>query len=122
MTPEECLEEMTAAAGNAQKFVSFLSEDVVCWFSNETAHVGRERVKATLEQSAGLVTDYTYEAGPRQWLVQTDSLAVCLYAFRWSGKVGDRRIEGGGRATRVLRQSNGRWFLVHEHLSKGPLD
>lgn len=122
MTPEEALNEMAAAAGDVDKFLSFVGDDAVFWFSNETSHVGKEQIGATLKRNAGLIEDYTYEAGPREWLVQTDMVAVCVYPFHWTGKVGGQPAEGRGRATRVLEKRNGRWLVVHEHLSRGPVN
>jgi ketosteroid isomerase-like protein len=122
MTPEECMEQMAAAAGDPDRLCSFASDDALYWFSNETSHVGKERIRATLKHNADLVSDYTYAAGPRKWLVQTDTVAVCVYPFHWTGKVGGQQMEGRGRATRVLEKRNGSWLVVHEHLSKGAVN
>lgn len=72
MTPEECMVQMAAAAEDPDRLCSFASDDGVYWFTNQTTHVGKERIRATLKQNAELVSDYTYEAGPRQWLLETE--------------------------------------------------
>jgi ketosteroid isomerase-like protein len=121
MTPEQTLNEMSTAGKDLNKFLSFIADDAVFWFSNETSHVGREQIGATLKRNADLTTEYTYESGPLQWLAQTDSIAVCIYPFHWTGKVNEQQAEGRGRATRVLEKRNGQWLLIHEHLSRGPV-
>jgi SnoaL-like domain len=52
-----------------------------------------------------------------EWVVVTDVVAVCRYRFRWSGVVEGVAKSGRGRGTNVVVRRNGRWQMLHEHLS-----
>ena len=52
MTPDEVLNEMDSAARDIDKFLSYVGDDAVYWFSNETSHVGKEQIGGTLKRNA----------------------------------------------------------------------
>ena len=41
-----------------------------------------------------------------------------IYNFHSDGIVDSKRQEYNGRGTNVFRKINGKWKIVHEHLSK----
>lgn len=46
--------------------------------------------------------------------------ATVTYTYNWEGSEGDHRFAIRGRGTRVLVLENGRFRIVHEHLSRFP--
>ena len=99
--------------------LELIDDAAVYWFSNETAHVGKAAVEAAIRANFEAIEDDTYEPYDVEWLVETDAAAVCIYGFRWTGRIGGREAAGSGRGTSVFARRNGRWLVVHEHLSRG---
>ena len=99
--------------------LELVDEAAIFWFSTETAHVGKPAVEAAIRANFEAIQDDTYEPYDLEWLVETEDAAVCVYGFRWTGVVDGRAASGSGRGTSVLARRNGRWLIVHEHLSRG---
>lgn len=54
-------------------------------------------------------------------VLSTDrSTATATYTYHWEGSQGEQQFKIRGRGTRVLVRENGRWRIVHEHLSRFP--
>ena len=123
MTPEETLAAYTKAslAHDLETVLSFIAEDAVYLFSNETCHAGKEAVRAAIANNFDMIKNETYGTSKLRWLARTDDLAVGVYEYAWSGDVHGERVSGGGRGTTVLRRRGDRWEIVHEHLSRGAL-
>src|SRR5690606_16354751 len=96
-----------------------LDDAAIICISNETAHIGKAAVEAALQTNFEAIEDDTYEPYDLEWLVETIDAAVCVYGFRWMGRIDGRPASGSGRGTSVLARRNGRWLIVHEHLSRG---
>jgi ketosteroid isomerase-like protein len=122
MSPEEFMKEYEAAnrSHDLERVRALISQDALFWFSNGTSHPGIERIADAIKYNFTTIEDDDYKAGPFRWIVRTDTCAVCVYPFRWTGKIGGKAVEGSGRGTSVLEKREGRWLMVHEHLSKGP--
>ena len=99
--------------------LELLDDAAVYWYSNATAHVGKPAVEAAIRTSFEGIEDDTYEPYDLEWLVETEDAAVCVYGFRWTGRIDGREASGSGRGTSVFARRNGRWLVVHEHLSRG---
>ncbi len=48
------------------------------------------------------------------------STATATYTYHWEGSQGGREFKIQGRGTRVLLREDGRFRIVHEHLSRFP--
>ncbi len=96
-----------------------IAEDATFWFSSGSFR-GLDAIRAAFERTWGMIQDEEYGIEDVAWLVVTESSAACLYTFRWRGNIDGVASEGSGRGTAVLRQDNGRWLVVHEHLSAWP--
>lgn len=54
-------------------------------------------------------------------VLSTDhSSAAATYTYNWEGSQGGREFKIQGRGTRVLLRVNGRFRIIHEHLSRYP--
>jgi len=122
MSPEEFMKEyeLVNRAHDLARIRSLIADDALFWFSNGGAYPGIERIAQAIQHNFATIEDENYEIGPIRWLVRAETCAVCSYSFRWTGKVGGQPAQGSGRGTSVLEKRDGRWLMVHEHLSKGP--
>ena len=122
MTPEEFMKEyeLSNRSHDLARVRSLIAEDALFWFSNGGAYLGIERIADAINQNFVTIEDDNYEIGPVRWLVRADTCTVGSYPFRWTGKIGGQPAQGSGRGTSVLEKRDGRWLMVHEHLSKGP--
>ena len=102
--------------------LSFVADDAVYLFSNESCHVGKDAVRGAIARNFDAIKNETYGTSKLRWLVRTDELAVGVYEYAWSGDIHGERMSGGGRGTTVLRRRGDRWEILHEHLSRGGLD
>lgn len=96
-----------------------IAENATFWFSSGSYH-GLAAIRAAFEKTWGMIQDEVYGVEDVVWPVVTESSAVCLYTFRWQGNINGEAREGSGRGTNVLRREDGRWRVVHEHLSPHP--
>ncbi len=96
-----------------------ISDDATFWFSSGS-HRGLAAVRAAFEKTWGLIQDEVYSVEDVEWLTVGESSAACLYTFRWRGNIDGVAREGSGRGTNVLCNDNGRWYVIHEHLSAWP--
>lgn len=96
-----------------------VANDAVFWSSDGTTHAGKEKISAAFREGFESIKDESYEISSVRWVVRTVSTAVCVYRFRWSGLREGRPARGIGRGTTVLGRREGRWLIVHEHLSRG---
>jgi ketosteroid isomerase-like protein len=121
MSPQEFMEELNNAGKSLDRTLSMIADDALYWFSNGTSHHGKSEIAAAFKFNADTIKDDTYKIGALRWIVKTPTCAVCTYPFHWTGKVGGQPAEGRGRGTSVLEKRGEAWFVVHEHLSKGPV-
>jgi ketosteroid isomerase-like protein len=121
-TPQACTTEFTAALirrdmGSA---LALLTDDVVFFYSNGTAILGKDAFGAIMTASWERVENYTYATLDSCWITQSDAVAAVIYSFAWSGLVGGAEVNGSGRGTRVFTRAPGAgWLVAHEHLSNG---
>ena len=102
--------------------VAPLIEDDAEFFFNDGSYLGAESIKAAFEKTWALgIQDERYWSDDIRWLLKGERVAVCTFAFHWTGAVKGKLEElGAGRGTCVLRKSGSGWRIVHEHLSAEP--
>lgn len=96
-----------------------VTEDAVFIFTEDT-FVGKAAAKTSFEKTFKLIENEVFSLHDIIWTVVTDEVAACRYEFRWKGLIGGHESSGGGRGTSILRKSNGRWLIAHEHLGPYP--
>lgn len=121
MTPEEFLREYEQRT-NTHRFeeVAPLIVDTAIYWFNDGSFQGKEAIKQAFEKTWTFIQDEHYGIENIQWLVKDQQSAVCVYLFRWQGKVQEQLTQGMGRGTSVLEKVNGQWKVIHEHLSSLP--
>ncbi len=102
-----------------EQVAELIVEDAVYWFNNGS-FIGREAITAALLKTWNTIQDEHYGIENVQWLAVGESIAVCIYTFRWRGKINGKEAEGVGRGTSVLKKIDNVWKVVHEHLSGMP--
>ena len=97
----------------------YIDEEAVFWFSSGS-HRGVVAIRAAFERTWATIQDEVYAIEDLEWLTVDEASATCLYTFRWQGNIDGVSREGSGRGTSILRKGDGRWRVVHEHLSARP--
>jgi ketosteroid isomerase-like protein len=114
-------------ARDIETALALLTDDVVLFYSNGSAIVGKDAFASVMAASWKVVSNYKYSTLASVWLTETDDVAAAIYSFAWSGMAGENEVKGGGRGTRVFcRETSGgpfrkrsQWLIAHEHLSAG---
>ena len=102
---------------NFDNVLPLISNDAIYWFSDGD-FTGINEIKKAFEETWFKIKDEVYRIDKVEWLVSTDDAAVGVYNFEWKGIVNGIEKNGSGRGTNVLSRTNGKWQIVHEHLSK----
>lgn len=120
-SPQDCNAAFTDALlrRDMAAALDLLSDDVVFFYSNGSAIVGKEAFSKLMTTSWQAVQDYEYAAEDALWIAQADAAACVIYGFAWSGTVRGQNVQGSGRGTRVLSNNGPGWRISHEHLSSG---
>ncbi len=92
-----------------------IHDDCVATFSEGT-HIGKSQVESAFQKTFDLIEDETYRISNVHWAIRSESIAVVVYNFEWSGIINGVRASGGGRGTSTIICDNGRWQLIAEHL------
>lgn len=111
------------AATNTHDFQNvreWLDEKAVYWFSNKTC-VTMDEIGQYFENAWKTIKDEVYGATDIHWLVEENNTATCIYTYQYEGYYQNTLVNGSGRATNVfIKNAEGKWKLVHEHLSPLP--
>jgi ketosteroid isomerase-like protein len=99
--------------------LALLTDDVVFFYSNGSAVVGKDAFAALMTANWKVVSDYEYSTVDALWIAESDAAAYVIYGFAWSGVAGGAKVGGSGRGTRVLSKDGAGWRIAHEHLSAG---
>ncbi|GER91505.1 hypothetical protein KDW_56670 [Dictyobacter vulcani] len=102
-----------------EEVAPLIADDAVFWF-NDGSFQGKEAIRQAFEKTWAGIPEEQYAIENVQWLVDDEQAAVCVYLFRWQGKIDGQTIQGMGRGTSVLKKVNDHWQVVHEHLSSLP--
>jgi ketosteroid isomerase-like protein len=121
LSPQACSADFTAALirRDMEAALALLAEDVVFFYSNGSELVGKDPFAATMAANWKMVEAYRYWTLDPVWIAESDTAAVVIYAFGWSGVARGQDVNGAGRGTRVFRNSPAGWVIAHEHLSLG---
>lgn len=124
MSPEQTMSayEAAAEAHDLEAMLELIHPDAVYWFSNETSHVGKSAVTEAIRANFDSIEGESYRIDQLRWLAKTDEVAVCVYRYTWTGKIGGQTASGTGRGTNVLSHTGDGWVVIHEHLARGPAD
>jgi ketosteroid isomerase-like protein len=120
-SPQTCTAEFTAALvrRDMAAALALLTDDVVFFYSNGSAIVGKDAFAALMTANWKVLSDYEYSTAESIWVAHSESAACVIYSFAWSGVAGGAKVGGSGRGTRVLSKDGAGWRIAHEHLSAG---
>jgi ketosteroid isomerase-like protein len=96
-----------------------LTDDVVFFYSNGSVIIGKDAFAAAMTANWKMITEYEYSTVESNWIAESDSIALVIYSFAWSGSARGEKVSGSGRGTRVLSNDGSGWRIAHEHLSTG---
>jgi ketosteroid isomerase-like protein len=117
-TPYEAL-QMYEEATNTHNFKNvskLIREDAVYYFSDETVQ-GHQDLRQYFENTWDYIRDEVYKIYDVNWIAVSETNAVCIYQFQWSGHIEGIYKEGKGRGTNVFGKDDEGWKVIHEHLS-----
>lgn len=118
MDVQQCLEKYIEAT-NSHDFknvLPYIDEEAVFWFTKDQ-YIGISEVERYFNNTWSLIKDEVYSISDVTWIVLEENVSVCLYLYHWEGYYRDNFVSGYGKATNVFRKKNGKWLLVHEHLT-----
>lgn len=96
-----------------------IDPDAVYWFS-DGSHEGIDEIERAFTRTWNTIRDEVYSIADVRWLTVSDRSASCVYTFHWEGHVDGDWKRASGRGTSVFALEDGRWRVVHEHLSPDP--
>jgi len=111
--------EKATASHDLDGILSYIHDDAVYLFSNESVHIGKPAVEKVIRHNFEVIQAESYGISNLTWLAQSDQVAACVYDYAWSGAINGEKMSGFGRGTCVLKRSGDDWQIVHEHLSRG---
>src|SRR5258708_23214400 len=84
-TAADCLAAFEAALSRADldAAMALLSDDVVFFYSNGSAHFGKSAVRAAIKANFDSIKDDTYTTHAHICVPQSDLAAACTYPFDW---------------------------------------
>ena len=120
-SPQACIADFADALidRDMETALNLLTDDMIFFYSNGSAIVGKEAFSSLMTENWKMVEDYVYSTADSVWIAQSDCVASVVYSFIWTGKVRGQAVGGGGRATRVVKNDGSGWRIAHEHLSNG---
>lgn len=96
-----------------------IDDNAIYWFSNKSCTT-TETISAFFVNAWNTIKEEIYAANHVNWIALSEEAATCIYEYSWKGYLNNELKSGGGRATNVFVKKNGKWLLVHEHLSPFP--
>lgn len=118
MTPDDFLRQYERALRSQQwnQVAPLIHEKACVTFSTGQVYKGKSAVQHAFEGNFSSIEDENYEISNVHWNLHNEQVAVCLFDFTWTGRVGGREVRGAGRGTSVLVQDGESWKLLVEHL------
>lgn len=118
---QECLVAFEAALAkrDLNSALGLLTDDVAFFYSNGSAHWGRDAVRAAIKSNFDSIKDDNYATRDHVWLARSDGAASVIYSFAWTGTINGKQAGGRGRGTTILRREPAGWRIAGEHLSQG---
>lgn len=111
--------ENKANTKDFNQLIPLININAVFWFS-DGSFFGLEQIRPAFEKTWALLKDEIYKIFEVQWLVMTESSAVCIYKFSSESTFKDKKVTFFGRGTNVLQKLDNKWQVIHEHLSIEP--
>lgn len=108
--------ERAANSHEIEQLAPLIAAEAVYWFS-DGSHRGRAAVLSAIEATFAAIREEDYRISDLEWITCGRDLAVCRYRFSWTGLVEGSPRSGEGRGTNVVINQDGRWLMLHEHLS-----
>ena len=90
---------------------------------NDGDFVGRQAIQAAFEKTwrgDPTVRKARFYLSDIVVLTTDASSATATYTYHWEGSQGGREFKIQGRGSRVLLRENGKFRIIHEHLSRFP--
>lgn len=90
---------------------------------NDGDFVGRQAIQAAFEKTwrgDPTVRKARFYLSDIVVLTTDASSATATYTYHWEGSQSGREFKIQGRGTRVLLRENGKFRIIHEHLSRFP--
>ena len=112
--------ENALASQNWTLVEPLVHENVCVTFSNGAVHKGKAAVRSAYEANFRAIDDEDYRISNIHWVLRNQDVAIYVFDFAWSGHIGGRASEGGGRGTSVLVRDGYDWKLLVEHLGPRP--
>ncbi|MDC0002850.1 nuclear transport factor 2 family protein [Porticoccaceae bacterium] len=107
--------ESALATQSWEQVSPLIHTDCVATFSEGT-HIGKNLVESAFRKTFNLIKDETYKINNILWAIKSESLAVIIYNFNWSGIINGKLASGTCRGTSTVININGQWQLIAEHL------
>lgn len=104
---------------NFDNVVKCIDKNAIYWFSNKNCST-TEDIRSFFTNTWNIIKEEKYTAENCEWIAVSDSVATCIYNYKWEGIIDGVKKNGGGRATNIFRKTDGYWLLIHEHLSPDP--
>ncbi len=127
VTPESVTRFLHHFEALAMKEDFSLLEDMIddrAYFRfNDGDFIGRDAIKAAFEKTwrgDPTVKKARFYLSDIVVLTTDKATASATYTYHWEGAQGAREFTIQGRGTRVLAFREGRFLIVHEHLSRFP--
>jgi ketosteroid isomerase-like protein len=120
-SPETCTTDFTAALirRDINAALSLITDDVVFFYSNGSAILGKQEFSSNMTRGWNIVSDYEYSTIDLIWINRSTAAASVIYNFIWPGMSVGANVSGSGRGTRVLSNDGSGWRIAHGHLSTG---
>jgi len=90
---------------------------------NDGDYRGKEAIRAAFERTwrgDPTIRKSSFSISEIVVLTTDSKSATATYNWTWEGSQGDQRFQIHGRGTRVLSYREGRFQILHEHLSRAP--
>lgn len=122
MTVDEFIRayEVALASQSWASVEPLVHENACVTFSNGTVHKGRAPVAPAFTANFAAIEDETYRISNVHWTHRADTIAVYLFDYAWSGRIGGQAAAGAGRGTSVIVREGSDWQLLVEHLGPAP--
>jgi ketosteroid isomerase-like protein len=103
-------------AHDVDRLRELIADDASYWFT-DGSYEGVEAITAAVQRTFDEIQDEVYTISDVRWVCVSTDWAVARYRFHWVGSIGGQQREGRGRGTNAMAKRDGRWQMVHEHLS-----
>jgi ketosteroid isomerase-like protein len=103
-------------AHDVNRWRELVADDATYWFTDGSFE-GIDAITDAVQRTFDEIQDEVYTISDLHWVCASSDCAVVRYRFHWVGCTNGERREGQGRGTNAVIKRNGRWQMIHEHLS-----